>query len=153
MMQLTMILFFTNVICQFCLNQFAMNILQSTPKIGLFNKTVISNFFSDGPIIFKKCHNPMIFRELLMGGFGILMFQKCRVCIILTFKAFPIKSICFTIQGLNTHIHPQTHPNLTNIHTHYCYALKLSWDNSGQKRYNRDTNRHPATSQTPKKAV
>ena len=47
--------------------------------------------------------------------------------------------------------------NLTNIHTHHCHALrnllKLSWDNSGQKRYNRDTNRHPATSQTPKKAV
>ena len=85
------------------------------------------------------------------------MFQKCQVCIILTFKAFPIKSICFTIQGLNTHIHPWTHPNLTNIHIHHCYALrnllKLCWDNSGQKRYNRDTNRHPATSQTPKKAV
>ena len=46
---------------------------------------------------------------------------------------------------------------VTNIHTHQCYALrnllKLSWDNSGQKRYNRDTNRHPATSHTPKKAV
>ena len=24
---------------------------------------------------FEKCYNPMIFRELILGGFGILMFQ------------------------------------------------------------------------------
>ena len=29
-----------------------------------------------------------------------MMFQKCQVCGILPFEAFPIKSICFTIQGL-----------------------------------------------------
>ena len=47
-------------------------------------------FFSDGPNIFKKCHNPMIFRKLIKGGFGILMFQKCQVWGILPFEAFPI---------------------------------------------------------------
>ena len=60
----------------------------------------------------KKCHNPMIFRELLLGGFGILMFQKCQVSGNLTFKACPINSICCTIQGLNTQIHPQMHQTL-----------------------------------------
>ena len=63
-------------------------------------------FFSDGPKTFQKCNNPMIFRELIQGGFGILMFQKCHVCGILPFEAFPIKSICFTIQRQNTQKHP-----------------------------------------------
>ena len=47
-------------------------------------------FFSDGPKKIKKCNNPMIFKELFLGGFGILMFQKCHVCGILPFEAFPI---------------------------------------------------------------
>ena len=43
-------------------------------------------------------------------------FKKCRVCGILPFGAFPIYSICFTIQGLNTQKHPQMHRNLTHVH-------------------------------------
>ena len=35
----------------------------------------------------------MIFRELLEGGFGILMFQNCQVCENLPLGAFPIYSI------------------------------------------------------------
>ena len=35
--------------------------------------------FSDKPNFFKKCNNPMISRELMYCGFGILMFQKCKV--------------------------------------------------------------------------
>ena len=67
----------------------------------------------------------MIFRELLLGGFGILMFQKCQGGGILTFKAFPIKGICCTIQGLNTQIHPQMHQTLhVSIN-----STKLSQDN------------------------
>ena len=52
------------MICQFCLNQFAMNILQSTPQTcdtGLSNKTFICNFFLT---VFKKCHPPMIFTSI-----------------------------------------------------------------------------------------
>ena len=57
----------------------------------------------------------MIFRELIQGGFGILMFQNCQVCEILPPEAFPILSICYTIQGLSTPIHPYTHSNLEQI--------------------------------------
>ena len=63
-------------------------------------------FFSDKPKKIKKCNNPMLFKELLLGGFGILMFQKCHVCGNLPFGAFPINAICFAIQGLSNHIHP-----------------------------------------------
>ena len=38
------------------------------------------------------------------------------MCGILPSEAFPIQSICCTIQGLNTHIHPQMHRNLTHAH-------------------------------------
>ena len=47
-------------------------------------------FFSDKPKKIKKCNNPMLFKELLLGGFGILMFQKYHVCGNLPFGAFPI---------------------------------------------------------------
>ena len=49
-----------------------------------------------------------------------------------------------------THIHLYTHPNLTNIHTHHCYALRnlfqLSQDNSGQQQILTDTKWHQQTS-------
>ena len=43
----------------------------------------------------------MIFRELIKGGFGILMFQKCQVWGILPFEAFLIYSICICICCIN----------------------------------------------------
>ena len=88
----------------------------------------------------------MIFRELIQGSFGILMFQKCQVCIILTFKAFPIKSICFTIQGLNTHKHPL---DASKHHKHTYTPLLCSQKPtpviSGQFSTTTNTNRHQAT--------
>ena len=54
----------------------------------------------------------MIFMELILGGFGVLIFQKCQVYGILPSEAFLIQSICCTILGLNSQIHPQMHQNL-----------------------------------------
>ena len=51
------------------------------------------------------------------------MYQKCQLSGILTFKAFPIKSICCTIQGLNTQIHPQMHRNLTHANKQHSDTL------------------------------
>ena len=65
------------------------------------------------------------------------------------FGAFPIKSICCTIQGLNTLLHPYTHSNPTNIHTLHPNALRhlfqVSRDTSGQQQTPTDTNRHQTT--------
>ena len=47
-------------------------------------------FLSKRPQNFKKCNKPIIFRELLLRSFGILMFQNCQVCGNLPFGAFPI---------------------------------------------------------------
>ena len=106
-------------------------------------------FFSDGPKKFEKCYNPMIFRERIQGGFGIWIFQKCQVHGILPFGVVPIQGISCTMHGLNTHIHPQTHPNPTNIHTLHLYALRhllqVSQDKSGQQQTPSDSNRHQTT--------
>ena len=56
----------------------------------VIQKDCHKKFVSDGPKNFKKCNNSIMFRELLKGGFGILMFQKCQVCGILPFEAFAI---------------------------------------------------------------
>ena len=74
--------------------------------------------------IFKNCQNPMVFRDLRQGGFGILIFQKCQVDVILPIVDIPILSICCSIEGLNSHIHHLTYPNPTNIHTFYFNALR-----------------------------
>ena len=77
------------------------------------------------------------------------MFQNCQVCEILRFGAFPQQSICCTIHGLNTPLHPSTHSNPTNIHTLYPNALRhllqVSRDTSGQQQTPTDTNRHQTT--------
>ena len=49
------------------------------------------------PKNFKKCNNPMIFRELILDGFGILVFEKCQVCGILPFEDLPIHCIRFKV--------------------------------------------------------
>ena len=68
---------------------------------------------------------------------------------ILPFGAFPIKSICCTIQGLNTLLHPYTHSNPTNIHTLHPNALRhlfqVSRDTSGQQQTPTDTKEHQQT--------
>ena len=30
--------------------------------------------------MFKKCNNPLILRELIKGGFGVMRFQECQLC-------------------------------------------------------------------------
>ena len=73
---------------------------------------------------------------------------------ILPFQVFPIKSICCTLQGLNTPKHLNTHPNPINIHTLHPYAhnhlLQVSRDNSGQQQTPTDTKRQ---SQAPQKTI
>merc|ERR1712107_135218 len=58
-------------------------------------------------------------------------------------------SICCTIQGLNTLLHPYTQLNPTNIHTLHPNALRhlflVSRDTSGQQQTPTDTNRHQRT--------
>ena len=83
------------------------------------------------------------------------MFQKFQVRGVLPFEAFPILSICCTIQGLNTPKHPYMHPNPINIHTLHPYAhnalLQVSRDNLGQQQTPTDTKRHQQTvPSTPK---
>ena len=94
----------------------------------------------------------MIFRELLLGGFGILMFQKCQGGGILTFEAFPIKSICCAIQGLNTQIHPQMHQTLhvsiKSTQIPFKKLLKHPTQISRQHETLTDTIRHQKTTAT-----
>ena len=77
------------------------------------------------------------------------MFQKCQVRGVLPFQAFPIQSICCTIQGIKTLKLPNKHPNPINIHTLHPYVhnhlLQVSQDNSGQEQTPTETNRHQTT--------
>ena len=65
----------------------------------------------------------MVFRDHRQGGFGILMSQKCQVNAILPLGDIPILSICCTLQGLNTQIHPHRNPNFTHVHKQHSDTL------------------------------
>ena len=57
---------------------------------GWSKETVDCNFLLADPKISKIVKKTMIFRELISGGFGILMFENCQVCGNLPFGAFPV---------------------------------------------------------------
>ena len=51
------------------------------------------------------------------------MSQKCQVDAVLPFRDIPILSICCTLQGLNTQIHPHRNPNFTHVHKQHSDTL------------------------------
>ena len=92
---------------------------------------------------------PNDFQRAYIGRFWYFDVSKLSGVWILPFGAFPIKSICCTIQGLNTLLHPYTHSNPTNIHTLHPNALRhlfqVSRDTSGQQQTPTDTKEHQQT--------
>ena len=112
-------------------------------------KTVDCNFFLTDPKNSKSAKTQWFSESLYREVLVIWCFKIVRCVNCASFGAFPIKSICCTIQGLNTLIHPYTHSNPTKIHTLHPNALRhlfqVSRDTSGQQQTPTDTKEHQQT--------